>query len=107
MKAGSDRKREVRDLVAQVRRILLEDWDPLGVGGMPGLADEYDFVLGPAVSGLATARDQDAVIGLLSELERDYLCLPEPRPDLCVRAAERLLALRRSTKNWPNAAMID
>jgi hypothetical protein len=102
MNAGPDRKRQVRDLVAQVRLILLEDWDPLGVGGMPALADEYDFVLGKVMAGLAATQDQADVVCLLTELERDYLCL-SARPEFCARAAERLLALRQVTKNWPNA----
>lgn len=92
----------MRDLIDQVRCILLEDWDPLGVGGMPALSDEYDFVLGKVMSGLATASDRDEVVCMLEELERDFLCLPEPRPDLCRRAAEELFALRRATAKWPN-----
>jgi hypothetical protein len=50
---GRSERGRVRDLIDQVRRILLEVWDPLGVGGMPGLSDEYDFVLGKVMSGLA------------------------------------------------------
>ena len=104
---SNDRKRQMRDLIEQVRSILLEDWDPLGVGGMPALADEYDCMLGDIIAGLAVAEGQEAVVGLLAGLERDHLGLPEPRPDLCARAAERLLALRRATANWPNAVEAD
>jgi hypothetical protein len=32
-----DRKREVRAIIHAVRRVLLGNWDPLAVGGMPGL----------------------------------------------------------------------
>jgi hypothetical protein len=30
------------DRVQNIRTILLEDWDPLGVGDNPHLSDEYD-----------------------------------------------------------------
>jgi hypothetical protein len=71
---------------------------------MPALSDEYDFVLGKVMSALATAVDEEAVVGLLGELERDHLCLPTPRPDLSRRAADKLLALRRATGRWPSIA---
>jgi hypothetical protein len=70
---------------------------------MPGLADEYDFILGKVMDSLSAAKNEDGIVSLLVELERDYLCLPVPRPDLCARAAKRLLELRRTTERWPNA----
>ena len=30
----------------EIRQILLRDWDPVGVGDNPNLADEYDGYLG-------------------------------------------------------------
>lgn len=34
--------------VNSIRRILLEEWDPLGVGSNPKLSDEYDSYI-PAI----------------------------------------------------------
>jgi len=101
------RRKDIRHLIDQVRRILLDQWDPLGVGGMPALADEYDFVLGKVMAGLAGSPSVDAIIDLLTELERDYLGLPVARRDLSQRAASSLAALRRASKPWPNTPTHD
>jgi hypothetical protein len=98
------RRKEIEGLIGQVRRILLTDWDPLGVDEMPSLADEYDFVLGKVMAGLSSATSAREVVDLLVAVERDDLGLPEPRPDLCLQAAESLIQLRLATDAWPNAS---
>ena len=86
----------------QVRRVLLDEWDPLSVGPNPNLADEYDDVLGKVMACLAPNPPADVIADLLEELERDYLCLPQPRREPC-RAAASLASLRRATEPWPTA----
>ena len=39
-----DRARQYHDQIVQ---ILLDDWDPIGVCGVPEAADEYDDYVGP------------------------------------------------------------
>ena len=96
------RRKNLRDLVDQVRHILLHEWDPLGVGGMPGLADEYDFVLGKVMAQLARKPSPEAIADLLFEIERDYVCVPEPQRDVCRSAAASLARLRDAHEGWPN-----
>ena len=40
------------DLLSEVRRILWEHWDPIGVNDEPGAFGEYDSYAGPIVSRL-------------------------------------------------------
>ena len=35
-------KRRSKSLASRIRKVLLRDWDPCGVGENPNLADEYD-----------------------------------------------------------------
>jgi hypothetical protein len=39
-----ERSREIRE---QIRRILLEHWDPIGIKDEPRAQDEYDGYIGP------------------------------------------------------------
>jgi len=43
--ANRDRIR-MREIEDKIRRILLEEWDPIGVGRAPESADEYDRYIG-------------------------------------------------------------
>lgn len=52
-----------RDGARQLRRLLLEEWDPIGVADVA--PDEYDGYMGPMV---ARARDHD-LDGLIEYLE--------------------------------------
>ena len=59
------------------------------------------------MAGLAGSPSIDAIADLLVELERDYLCLPEPRRDLCQTAAASLATLRAANTPWPNTETRD
>jgi hypothetical protein len=58
----------------EIRAILLKDWDPLGIGDNPNLADEYDHYI-PAILRLFDTH------GTVEELER-YLADIEEKWEL-------------------------
>jgi hypothetical protein len=78
----------------EIRAILLKDWDPLGIGDNPNLADEYDHYI-PAILRLFDTH------GTVEELER-YLADIEEKweltPDTAAsRAAKKIFdALKES-----------
>ena len=41
-----DRTRRAREIQAEIGRVLLRHWDPLGVADEPDLADEYEAYVG-------------------------------------------------------------
>ena len=59
-------KDESRRIRAQIRRVLLETWDPIGVAGELYAQDEYDSYIGPIFDLLIAG-------GTDSDLAR-YLC---------------------------------
>jgi hypothetical protein len=98
--ATDDSKWE-KALIGEVRRILLREWDPAGVGTNPKLADEYDFVLGKVMAGLGASPDRARIAALLFEIERDDLGITDRQRGDCDPAAKSLTALRLANDPWP------
>jgi hypothetical protein len=87
------------DLTEEVRKILVDDWDPIGVGGNPNLRDEYDAALGPIIRPLAESPNVYELKALLAGLEASY-GVAHSNPGRG-QAARKLRALRESVENWP------
>lgn len=83
-------------LLAQIRDVLLSDWDPIGVVGIPGAEDEYDTYAEELLVLLAadgtTARE---VASHLLETATGLMGLPHSNrlAEKCERAAEALMRL--------------
>ena len=52
-----------------LRQILMEEWDPIGVRGVPEAADEYDSYLPSIVSRLGNNMGDEQVAEYLTEIE--------------------------------------
>lgn len=81
---------------ALVRDVLLRDWDPIGISGIPEARDEYDdyadAVLGMLINENATAED---IAGYLFKIATENMALSDREMSkLCDRAAEAVVALR-------------
>jgi hypothetical protein len=72
-----------------IRRVLLRDWDPIGVRDTPEAQDEYDGYVGPVYQHLARGASVHEIADYLAAVERDAMRLPEVGTDL-VKVAERL-----------------
>jgi hypothetical protein len=59
-------KQRSREIRRNIRRVLMDEWDPIGVKDIPEAADEYDGYLG-AIYGLI---GRDASIAEISEYLR-------------------------------------
>jgi len=53
----------------ELRRILMEEWDPIGVRRIPEAADEYDTYLGPLASRLREGAPAETIADYLSDVE--------------------------------------
>lgn len=53
----------------ELRRILMEEWDPIGVADIPEAADEYDSYLGQIARRLREGASADEVAAFLHEVE--------------------------------------
>lgn len=56
-----------------IRKILLQDWDPLGVGDNPSLADEYDDFI-PAICEILNSKcTRDQLVTFLLDIEEKLM----------------------------------
>lgn len=66
------------NLMVEVERILLTEWDPCGVKGEPMAEGEYGSYAGRVASMLVHGSNEDAVADYLSRVEADLMGL---KPD--------------------------
>ena len=58
-----------------IRRALLQDWDPIGVGESPEAQDEYDSYVPAVYRLLITRRPEHEVFAYLWRLETEHMGL--------------------------------
>jgi hypothetical protein len=83
----------------ELRRILMEEWDPIGVRGVPEAADEYDGYLGPLAARLREGASAEVIAGYLSEVEEDRIGLGES-----ATSRKRNQALAARLRAWHDQA---
>jgi hypothetical protein len=78
---------------AQLRRILMDEWDPIGVRGVPEASDEYDSYLGQIGGRLREGQGADAIAAFLTDLEENRMGLgvSEAARNPNIALAERLV----------------
>jgi hypothetical protein len=69
MQTANDHWRPFSNLHGFVRLILLVDWDPLGVFGIPDAMDEYDSYVGEICELLKSGAAREDLIEHLDVLE--------------------------------------
>jgi len=90
-------KERIRAGKLLIRRILLEDWDPIGIGDNPGAQNEYDSYLGGVYKLLARDASIQEIVWHLHEIERVSMGL-QPKEQRLTAAAEKLKSLRPSVE---------
>ena len=66
----------IAEIHRQIRAVLARDWDPIGVGAAPEVADEYcRYVRGAYDVAVETRSAQEVALHLL-EIERDRMGMP-------------------------------
>jgi hypothetical protein len=97
-------KAESRQIRHRIRGVLMEDWDPIGVNGIPEAADEYDSYIGDFYAELAGGRSKQKIVERLSYLERDHMGLSHLRreyPGHLEKVADALLSIPIPARKLP------
>lgn len=73
------RDRRARQIQANIRDILLHEWDPIGIIDVPEAQDEYDSYVGGLYRLLASGASVDQLVEHLRQIEtiRMGLSVPE------------------------------
>jgi hypothetical protein len=92
---GADREkiRRVRDVQEKIRRILLDDWDPIGVKDVPEAQDEYDSYVGQVYRKIADSTCSFPIAQLLARIETERMGLGDRPPLTLEPVAQKLAAL--------------
>lgn len=92
---GSDfrpRRRETVLIQEAIRKVLVEEWDPIGVRGVPQAVDEYDRYIGRLHRILVGSRSADEIAACLATIERDEMAVATSEEVRC-HVARQLLHL--------------
>jgi len=90
-------KYQSRENRARVRDVLMREWDPIGVAGIPEAADEYDAYANKAYVMLMDDRaTAEAISAYLFEIATSHMGLTNSQElaDRSDRAAKTLFAMR-------------
>ncbi len=80
-------KNESRRIRAEIRRVLLEVWDPIGVRDVPQAEDEYDCCLDGLFRLLTTGCTDDEITDYLLRQANDHMGLSLRRKQLYTTVA--------------------
>jgi hypothetical protein len=90
-------KYQSRENRARVREVLMREWDPIGVAGVPEATDEYDAYVGTVYVMLMDQRaSTEAITAYLFDIATNYMGLSasEYIAERSAQTAKVLLALR-------------
>jgi hypothetical protein len=66
----------------QLRTLLMDEWDPIGVRGVPEAFDEYDGYVSRIADSLRRGAGVDEIAAMLSKYRTDWMSLgSEPQTD--------------------------
>jgi hypothetical protein len=69
----------MKELYARVRKILLHQWDPIGVANVPAAQDEYDSYVGEIASAVLARHLASEIADHLVLIETDEMGLSGDR----------------------------
>ena len=90
--------RQARGIQEQIRQILLNDWDPIGIRDVPEAQDEYDSYAGGVYRLLADGASPVEVAKHLARIEGEQMGLPSSA-DVRLSVATKLCGLNAKISN--------
>jgi hypothetical protein len=88
-----DRTTRARGIQAAIGRILLEDWDPIGVQDVAEAQDEYDGYVGGVYRLLVSGASAREIAEHLCAIEAEQMGLSVATPESRFSVAEKLSRL--------------
>lgn len=81
---------EIQD---SIRRVLMRDWDPIGISEEFEIRDEYDAYISPVYRILVGTRSVADLVECLGRIEREELGITRTKTELLTKVASKLLDL--------------
>ncbi len=70
--------RRGHDIQSAIRQVLLTQWDPIGVAGVPEAVDEYDGYVGPVYRLLSSSASDRELAEYLAGIQTGAMGLHDP-----------------------------
>src|SRR5687767_2223968 len=86
----NERSRMARTLQRELSRVLLNEWNPIGVDGSPETDDEYDRYVGGVYRLLASGATDTDLAEHLASLEAQMLGYEDTDPKMLLPVARKL-----------------
>ena len=77
----------------EIKRLLLKEWDPIGVAEVPQAADEYDMYAMAIFTALHSGSTADDIADYLERVAIEWMGL-NGNPAKSRRVAEKIVAVR-------------
>jgi hypothetical protein len=77
-----------------IRKVLIEDWDPLGISDVSECGEEYDSYIALIYRILVGSRAGDDLVEALCKIERDEMGVRPANSEVLLAVAKRLLELK-------------
>src|SRR2546430_14820985 len=100
----TSREERAHQIQAQIREVLLREWDPIGVRDEPRAQDEYDAYVGGVYRLIASGATARELAEHLARVEAEQLGFQDTDPKMLIPVAEELLKLNVRLKSGGPAA---
>jgi hypothetical protein len=91
---ASSRRSQSLEIHDSIRKVLYNDWDPLGINDHPSTQDEYDAYIAPVYRVLVGNRSAEELVKILTRIERDEIGVPAGGVEKLNLVAHKLLKLK-------------
>ena len=62
-----------KTLISSIRSVLLNDWDPIGIGANSNLHDEYDSYINPIINMVIQNQPVEIIVTFLEKIEKSEM----------------------------------
>ena len=98
-------KEQSREIRRQIRRILMDQWDPIGVNDIPEAADEYDSYIGNICELIQGDASEPEIAAHLRNIEIQQMELVDASGEPLFNEAKRNIvaaSLRNLNSKYPS-----
>ncbi len=86
-------KYQARKIKIELRKVLLSDWDPLGISDFPEASDEYDTYLGYIFHLIDSGSTAIELSEYLFDVELNYMGIPGPSAEDLIQISQSLISI--------------
>jgi hypothetical protein len=88
-----DKEKRVKEIQESIRKILFNDWDPIGIKDEPKAQDEYDGYVGSIYRLLTSNASEEEIVNHLYKIERETMGIASINKNSLKSIVQKLLSI--------------